>query len=65
MTWDFETDPEFQAQLDWIDEFVRTDDGWKFTKVKFHYAMFTPFDGAGWVKERFVGVEFTGDYSAS
>jgi len=23
MTWDFETDPEFQEQLDWIDEFVR------------------------------------------
>ena len=23
MTWHFETDPEFQKQLDWIDEFVR------------------------------------------
>jgi acyl-CoA dehydrogenase len=23
MAWDFETDPEFQAQLDWMDEFVR------------------------------------------
>ncbi|MBM45480.1 MAG: acyl-CoA dehydrogenase [Acidimicrobiaceae bacterium] len=23
MTWDFETDPDFQEQLDWIDEFVR------------------------------------------
>lgn len=23
MAWDFETDPRFQAQLDWIDEFVR------------------------------------------
>ena len=23
MTWNFETDPEFQKQLDWIDEFVR------------------------------------------
>jgi len=23
MTWDFETDPEFQEQLDWIDDFVR------------------------------------------
>ena len=21
--WDFETDPEYQAQLDWADEFVR------------------------------------------
>ena len=25
MAWDFETDPEFQKQLDWIDEFVRQD----------------------------------------
>jgi acyl-CoA dehydrogenase len=25
MTWDFETDPEFQAQLDWMSEFVRTE----------------------------------------
>ena len=21
--WDFETDPEYQAELDWVDEFVR------------------------------------------
>lgn len=25
MAWDFETDPEFQKELDWIDEFVRTE----------------------------------------
>src|SRR3954447_20031820 len=25
MTWDSETEPEFQAELDWIDEFVRTE----------------------------------------
>jgi acyl-CoA dehydrogenase len=25
MAWDFETDPEFQQQLDWIDAFVRTE----------------------------------------
>jgi acyl-CoA dehydrogenase len=25
MAWDFETEPEFQEQLDWMDEFVRTD----------------------------------------
>ncbi len=25
MSWDFETDEEFQAELDWIDEFVRTE----------------------------------------
>ena len=23
MAWDFETDPEFQKQLDWVDAFVR------------------------------------------
>ena len=23
MSWDFETDPEFQKELDWIEEFVR------------------------------------------
>jgi acyl-CoA dehydrogenase len=25
MAWDFETEPEFQEQLDWIEEFVRTE----------------------------------------
>jgi acyl-CoA dehydrogenase len=25
VAWDFETDPEFQAELDWIDDFVRTE----------------------------------------
>ena len=25
MAWDFETDPEFQTQLDWIDEFVKAE----------------------------------------
>ena len=23
MAWDFETDPDFQTELDWMDEFVR------------------------------------------
>ena len=23
--WDFETDPEYQAELDWVDEFVRNE----------------------------------------
>ena len=23
MAWDFETDPEYQKKLDWVDEFVR------------------------------------------
>jgi acyl-CoA dehydrogenase len=25
MSWDFETDPVFQLELDWIEEFVRTE----------------------------------------
>ncbi len=25
MSWDFETDPEFQEELDWVDDFVRTE----------------------------------------
>lgn len=25
MSWEFETDPEFQEKLDWVDEFVRTE----------------------------------------
>ena len=25
MSWDFETDPEFQAELDWVDDFVRNE----------------------------------------
>jgi acyl-CoA dehydrogenase len=25
MAWDFETDPEFQKELDWVDNFVRTE----------------------------------------
>ncbi|MCW2621750.1 MAG: (R)-benzylsuccinyl-CoA dehydrogenase, partial [Frankiales bacterium] len=25
MAWDFETDPDFQRELDWMDEFVRTE----------------------------------------
>ena len=25
MTWGFETDPQFQAELDWVDKFVRTE----------------------------------------
>ena len=24
MAWEFETDPDFQVQLDWMDAFVRT-----------------------------------------
>jgi hypothetical protein len=36
------------------DELVRTAEGWKFERVTFKYAFFTPFDGPGWVSERFV-----------
>lgn len=25
MSWDFETDEEFQSELDWVEEFVRTE----------------------------------------
>jgi acyl-CoA dehydrogenase len=25
MTWDFETDPDYQSELDWVDEFVRNE----------------------------------------
>src|SRR3712207_2475824 len=25
MSWDFETEPEFQEELDWVDDFVRTE----------------------------------------
>jgi len=25
MAWDFETDPEFQKELDWVDNFVRAE----------------------------------------
>jgi hypothetical protein len=47
----------------YVDDLVRTADGWRFSRVRFHYAFFTPFDGQGWVKERFSGIEFAGaDY---
>jgi hypothetical protein len=36
------------------DDLVRTPEGWKFQRVDFQYAFFTPFDGPGWVAERFV-----------
>lgn len=25
MSWDFETEPDFQRELDWIEEFVRSE----------------------------------------
>ena len=35
------------------DHFVRTEQGWKFASLKYHYVFFTPFDGPGWVKQRY------------
>jgi alkylation response protein AidB-like acyl-CoA dehydrogenase len=39
MAWDFETDPEYQAQLDWADEFttraVKDGDEWVINGWKF------------------------------
>ena len=38
MAWDFETDPEFQKKLDWIEDFMReeVDDNAKITKEILH-----------------------------
>jgi hypothetical protein len=37
----------------YTDQFVRTDEGWKFRSLKFDHAFFTPYDGPGWIKQRF------------
>ena len=46
MTWDFETDPEFQRQLNWIDEIVRTEVepldlilAWGYIAASFHMGL--------------------------
>jgi hypothetical protein len=41
------------------DHFVRTEDGWKFTSLKYHYVFFTPYDGPGWIKQRYPAVPAT------
>lgn len=44
MTWDFETDPEYQAKLDWADEFVRTEV--EPLDLLWEGQQFVPLDGA-------------------
>ncbi len=43
MAWDFETDPEYQAQLDWADHFVRTEV--EPLDLLFPDEVFVPLDG--------------------
>ena len=43
MAWDFETDPDYQAQLDWADEFVRTEV--EPLDLLFPDEVFVPLDG--------------------
>ena len=44
MAWDFETDPEYQEQLDWVDAFVR--DECEPLDHAFPHLQFTPLDDA-------------------
>src|SRR3954464_10165308 len=44
MAWDFETDPEYQAQLDWVDAFVREEV--EPLDFAFPHLQFTPLDDA-------------------
>ncbi|NDZ96132.1 acyl-CoA dehydrogenase [Streptomyces sp. SID6673] len=44
MAWDFETDPEYQAQLDWADEFVRNEV--EPLDLIWPHEQFVPLDGA-------------------
>jgi acyl-CoA dehydrogenase len=43
MAWDFETDPDYQAQLDWADDFVRTEV--EPLDLLFPDEVFVPLDG--------------------
>lgn len=62
LTAEAESGQSFWCAGRYRDELARTEQGWRFTKVKFNYALFTPFDGEGWVKERFGPVEFPAEY---
>ncbi len=42
MAWDFETDPEYQEQLDWVDRFVREEV--EPLDYAFPHLQFTPLD---------------------
>ena len=48
MTWDFETDPEFQKELDWVDQFITE----KVEPLDFIVA--NPFDRADPIRERVI-----------
>jgi acyl-CoA dehydrogenase len=48
MTWDFETDPEFQKELDWVDQFISD----KVEPLDFIVA--NPFDRSDSIRERVI-----------
>ena len=43
MAWDFETDPEYQKKLDWVDQFVREEV--EPLDLAFPHLQFTPLEG--------------------
>src|ERR1700680_1315449 len=43
MAWDFETDPEYQKKLDWVDEFVRQEG--EALDLVFPHQQFVPLEG--------------------
>ena len=43
MAWDFETDPEYQEKLDWVDQFVREEV--EPLDLAFPHLQFTPLEG--------------------
>jgi hypothetical protein len=50
---DPDTDSAYWCAGRYADHLVRTDEGWKFSALKFHHVFFTPYDGPGWIKRRF------------
>ena len=48
MAWDFETDPDYQTQLEWVDEFVRRE------VEPLDYVLGSPFDVANTERNRLV-----------
>ena len=48
MAWDFETDPEFQKELDWVDQFITE-------KVEpLDFIVVNPFDRADSIRKRVI-----------
>ena len=43
MAWDFETDPDYQKKLDWVDQFVREEV--EPLDLAFPHLQFTPLEG--------------------